>query len=282
MLEHDDPGSPSGVSFTPIAEVERRKNHIDLIDSDHPMLPVIRSCLRDKGGDRPSARQLCQQLATLKQAPDYMQSKLQPTPHERKIQEQEKLIQAQQKQLHNERQRQQLILQQHCTEIAEMKKEKQEVEQQAENHKKQIHEQQQALYEQQHQAHNQQEVIQEQQKANQQMQTRITESKRELQVLNTRLHKKSQELQLKKQELWRTQYSLQQKTEELQQKREELQQKTELLHRKTEEFQEHLQQALHGQCLQEFQVKITGLESKLKENQEKERLIEQLPPGMQW
>ena len=282
MLEHDDPGSPSGVSFTPIAEVERRKNHIDMIDPDHPMLPVIRSCLRDKGGERPSARQLCQQLATLKQVHDYTQSKLQPTPHERKIQEQEKLIQAQQKQLHNERQRQQLILQQHCTEIAEMNKEKQELEQQTKNHKNQIHEQQQALNEQQHQAHNQQEVIQEQQKANQQMQTRITESKRELQVLNTRLHKKSQELQLKKQELWRTQYSLRQRTEELQQKREELQQKTELLHRKTEEFQEHLQQALHGQCLQEFQIKITGLELKLKENQEKERLIEQLPPGIQW
>ena len=98
------------------------------------------------------------------------------------------------------------------------------------------------------------------------MQTQITKSTTDLQVLNTRLQKKSQELQLKKQELWQIQYNLRQTTEELQQK--------------TEEFQEHLQQALQGQGSQEFQVKITELESKLKEYKDKERLIEQLPPGM--
>ena len=273
MLEHDDPGSPSGVSFTPIAEVERRKNHIDLINPGHPMLPVIQNCLKDRGGERPSARQLCQHLVTLKQAPEYAKSKLQPTPQERKIQEQEQLIQVQQKQMHNQRKTQQQIVQMHQTEVAEMKREKQELEQQTEEHKKQIREQQQALEEQQHQAHNQHVIIQEQQKANQQMQTQITKSTTDLQVLNTRLQKKSQELQLKKQELWQTQYNLRQMIEELQQKREELQQKT-------EEFQEHLQQALQGQGSQEFQVKITELESKLKEYKDKERLIEQLPPGM--
>ena len=93
MLECDDPSSPTGVSFTPIPEVERRKNHIDFIDLKHPMLPVIQSCLKDRGQDRPSAQQLCHQLVTLKEAPEYTQSKQHKTPH---IREQEQLIQEQQ------------------------------------------------------------------------------------------------------------------------------------------------------------------------------------------
>ena len=93
MLERDDPSSPTGASFTPIPEVERRKNHINLIDLEHPMLPVIQSCLKDRGQDRPSARQLCLQLVTLKRAPEYTQSKQHKTPH---IREQEQPIQEQQ------------------------------------------------------------------------------------------------------------------------------------------------------------------------------------------
>ena len=87
MERQDDPNSPTGVSFTPIAEVERRKNHIDQIDPKHPMLPMIRTCLSDREQDRPSARQLCHQLAILKQAPEFAQSMQQPTPNEQRIQE---------------------------------------------------------------------------------------------------------------------------------------------------------------------------------------------------
>ena len=93
MLEHDDPNSPTGLSYTPIPEVNRRKNHIDLIDPEHPLLPLIKKCLADKEKDRPSAQKLCRELALLKQAPKYTESKQQPTPKERKIQEQELEIQ---------------------------------------------------------------------------------------------------------------------------------------------------------------------------------------------
>ena len=235
MLERDDPSSPTGIVLAPIPEIERRKNHIDLIDPEHPMLPVIRSCLKDKERERPSAQQLCQQIVLLKQAPEYSQSKQEPTPQERRIQEQEQLILEQQKQIQDQRQEQEQTVQQMQTEIAEMKRETKKLEQQ--------------------------------------MKTQITKSERDIQVLNTQLHENSQEVQLKKQELWRTQYSLQQKTEELQQKTEEFKQKT-------EKAQGQLQRALQGQVLQELQVKITELESKLKENQDKVRLVEQLPPGM--
>ena len=269
MLERDDPSSPSGVSFTPIAEIERRKNHIDLIDPEHPMLPVIQSCLKDKERERPSARQLCHQLVTLKEAPEYAQSKQQPTPQKRRIQEQEQLIQDQQQQL----QEQQEAVQEVQTEFERFERQTQELEQKIEEHKRQIHEQQQALYKQDQQARNQQQQLQEQQNINQQMQTQITKSEKEVQALMTQLRENSQELQMKKQELWRTQYSLQQKTKEFQQKTEEFQQKR-------EEVQGQLQRALQGQGLQEFQVKVTQLESKLKENQDQRKLMEQLPPGI--
>ena len=93
LLKRNEPSSPSGFSYTPIPEVKRRKNHIDLIDPNHPMLPVIMKCLADKEEDRPSAQELCHQLASLKQATEYAQSKQQPTPNERKIREQELQIQ---------------------------------------------------------------------------------------------------------------------------------------------------------------------------------------------
>jgi len=231
MLERDDPSAPTGISFAPIPEIERRRNHIDLIDLKHPMLPLIESCLKDRDRERPSAQQLCHQLVTLRQAPEYAQSKQQPSQQERRIQEQERLIQEQHKKIQDQK-----------------------------------HEQQQAA---------------------QEMQTQITKSENDVQVLNTRLcensqelRSKKQELRSKKQELWRAQYNLQLKTEEFQHKREEFQQKTEEFQHEREELQGQLQRALQGQGLEELQVRITELETKLKENQDQRRLMEQLPPGM--
>ena len=231
MLERDDPSAPTGISFAPIPEIERRRNHIDLIDLKHPMLPLIESCLKDRDRERPSAQQLCHQLVTLRQAPEYAQSKQQPTQQERRILEQERLIQEQHKKIQDQR----------------------------------------------HEQH----------RAAQEMQTQITKSENDVQVLNTRLcensqelRSKKQELRSKKQELWRAQYNLQLKTEEFQHKREEFQQKTEEFQHTREELQGQLQRALQGQGLEELQVRITELETKLKENQDQRRLMEQLPPGM--
>ena len=66
--------SPTGVIEVPVPERERRNNDIVQISPTHPLLPVAIDCLKDKHGDRPSAGQLCQRLAALKEAPPYAES----------------------------------------------------------------------------------------------------------------------------------------------------------------------------------------------------------------
>ena len=342
MTCHDDPKSPTGFSVVLVQEVERRKDDINLINPKHPMLPVILGCLSDKRQNRPSARQLCCQLVTLKEAPEYTESLEQKSPQER-VQEQEQQIQEQEQQIQEQEQQiqeQEQQIQEQQQQIQEQEQQIQEQEQQIREQEQQIHEQeqqireqeqqiqelqkqidsqrqqnqeqhhvllqlqnditvkerelqeleqkiqeqkqenreqeqvvQQLVHEQQQAIHEQQQQLREQQSSIQRMQTQITKSEIEVQVLNTRLHENSQELQSKKQELWKTRYNLQQKTDELQQKTEEFQ-------HEREELQGQLQQALQDQGLQEFQVRITKLEMKLKENQDQRRLMEQLPPGV--
>ena len=60
-----------------VSEVGRRRVHIDLIDPRHPVLRIALDCLKDKEGDRPTAKQLCSRLATCKKSPYYHDS-LQP------------------------------------------------------------------------------------------------------------------------------------------------------------------------------------------------------------
>ena len=69
-----DPWSPTGKKYIPVLETERRKSHIDLIDSTHPLLPIATDCLSYNEKDRPSAQELCHYLATLKEAPQYSDS----------------------------------------------------------------------------------------------------------------------------------------------------------------------------------------------------------------
>ena len=57
-----------------VSEKERRKNHIDLIKPNHPLLGTILACLNDEGQNRPTASQLCQVFSELKQSPVYQES----------------------------------------------------------------------------------------------------------------------------------------------------------------------------------------------------------------
>ena len=68
-----DPRSPVGV-LIPIVDSQRRKSHIDRIDPTHPLLQTALHCLSYSEGDRPTAQDLCQQIAMLKEAPHYTQS----------------------------------------------------------------------------------------------------------------------------------------------------------------------------------------------------------------
>ena len=67
--------SPTGVTEVPVFDMERRKDHIDSVHPAHPLLPVSKECLIYNQEERPSAQQLCEQLATLRESPVYSQSK---------------------------------------------------------------------------------------------------------------------------------------------------------------------------------------------------------------
>ena len=68
--------SPNGTIEIPVRETERRRNHIDLIDLTHPLLPIAVECLNYEE-DRPSAEWICESLATIKGWADYGNSVLQ-------------------------------------------------------------------------------------------------------------------------------------------------------------------------------------------------------------
>ena len=65
---------PTGRAFVFIPEAERRKKDIDLIAPNHPLLPVILQCIKDEEGERPSADELCERLASLKRESRYTHS----------------------------------------------------------------------------------------------------------------------------------------------------------------------------------------------------------------
>ena len=63
----EDPKYPSGRVIVQIPEIERRRKHIDLVESDHPLLPLVIKCLKDRDTERPSAHEICEELAPLKE-----------------------------------------------------------------------------------------------------------------------------------------------------------------------------------------------------------------------
>ena len=66
--------SATGSIDIPILETERRKNHIDLIDSSNPLLAIAIDCLHYLAKDRPSASELSQRMAHLKKGKRYTTS----------------------------------------------------------------------------------------------------------------------------------------------------------------------------------------------------------------
>ena len=67
------PGLPPIVEV-PVTEIERRQNHIGEIDPNHTLLQVALDCLKDRDVERPSAQQLCERVAALKEEPLYSET----------------------------------------------------------------------------------------------------------------------------------------------------------------------------------------------------------------
>ena len=80
-LQINDPRVPSGQALIVIPELERRKEHLDVVPPTHPLLMVALNCLKDKEDPRPTAQQLCSCLIGLKESRVYQDS-LQQSPEE--------------------------------------------------------------------------------------------------------------------------------------------------------------------------------------------------------
>lgn len=57
-----------------VPESDRRKEDIDQVEPDHPLLPLVLQCLKDRDSERPLAREICFQLTALKGEPRYTES----------------------------------------------------------------------------------------------------------------------------------------------------------------------------------------------------------------
>ena len=65
---------PTGTIEVPVPEIERRKNHIDMINPSHILLRTAVDCLNYQENERPSSEELCQRLAGLKECREYRES----------------------------------------------------------------------------------------------------------------------------------------------------------------------------------------------------------------
>ena len=72
-IQINQPGLPPIVEVL-ITEIERRQNHIDIVDPSHFLLQVSLDCLKDRDIERPSVQQLCERVAALKEGPQYSES----------------------------------------------------------------------------------------------------------------------------------------------------------------------------------------------------------------
>ena len=70
----EDPSAPTGEKIVLIPELLRRKNDIDKVPSDNPLLPISCHCIKDRDKERPTAAQLCHSLEDLKADQTYRES----------------------------------------------------------------------------------------------------------------------------------------------------------------------------------------------------------------
>ena len=57
-----------------VPELKRQQNHINETDLNHPLKQVALDCLKDRDVERPSAQQLCERVAALKEGLQYSES----------------------------------------------------------------------------------------------------------------------------------------------------------------------------------------------------------------
>ena len=160
-----------------IPDSERRKSHIDLIDPTHALLPTALSCLSYSEEDRPSAQDLCQQLATFKETPRYTQS----------AQQAQEILELQQ----------QLAASDNC--IHYQQQQLQTKDQQLQDSQRHMHTLQQELQDSQRQLQDSQRQLQDSQRQNQQLTHRVEETQHTIEDREQRLRQLHQQLEASEQ-----------------------------------------------------------------------------------
>ena len=69
-----DARSPTGMIEMPVLEQDRRRNHIDLIDPSHPLLPIVMDCLQYQEEERLSSDEICVSVGHLMKMTAYKES----------------------------------------------------------------------------------------------------------------------------------------------------------------------------------------------------------------
>ena len=85
-IQINDPRVPSGEVLVVVPELDRRREHLDLVPPTHPLLQVALDCIKDKEDDRPTSEQLCSRLVALKESDGYRESLRQAAGEERAVQ----------------------------------------------------------------------------------------------------------------------------------------------------------------------------------------------------
>ena len=85
-IQINDPRFPSGKVLVVVPELDRRREHLDLVPPTHPLLQVALDCIKDKEDDRPTSEQLCSRLVALKESDGYRESLRQAAGEERAVQ----------------------------------------------------------------------------------------------------------------------------------------------------------------------------------------------------
>lgn len=62
--------SPSGSILVPVAETECRRDHIGMIDKNHPLLNIAIQCLELRSEERPCAQEICDRIEYFRSTPD--------------------------------------------------------------------------------------------------------------------------------------------------------------------------------------------------------------------
>ena len=80
-VQVNDPNFQSQQVLVVVPELERRREHLDLVPPTHPLRQLALNCIKEKEEERPTAEQLCSDLVALKESAAYRDS-LQQAPED--------------------------------------------------------------------------------------------------------------------------------------------------------------------------------------------------------